>query len=403
MEILTDHSLIASKIEKNIKLYNFNCILSELPKGSILVGGFIRDLILDKEIDNPDLDIIVNKNSFEVGKKISKKFNGKLIFLDKERNIFRVIFREFRLDIACKLNNNLNQDLLRRDLTINSIGYCLESKIIIDPCNGIEDIKKSILRTYKNQNIIDDPLRILRCFRFLSELNFQIEQKLVDLIYVNKNLLCKVAAERIQYELKKIVRGKNAPEAISFINKMQIFNWLQSYEGFSYFNLNSFNTNYLLNKEISAYLPIVYLIEMLDDLSIKKLKFSKIETLNAKLLRKWQRSLRETKIEEFNEIDRFCLHRDLENILPAFILYLPENYQIDWLERWRDKTDRLFHPSNFLNGKILKKYICIDDGPLLGKLLEYLSIELAYERINDFDDAIYKANQWFKQNAPKCD
>ena len=77
-----------------------------------------------------------------------------------------------------------------------------------------------------------------------------------------------------------------------------------------------------------------------------------------------------------------------------YIGNLPQNLHLDWLKRWRDKEDKLFHPSNLLNGDVIKKNLKIEDGPLLGELLQYLSKELAYKRLNNFDEAIYKAKQW---------
>ncbi len=97
------------------------------------------------------------------------------------------------------------------------------------------------------------------------------------------------------------------------------------------------------------------------------------------------------------------MHKELENILPALIFYLPEIDQLDWLSRWRDKKDKLFHPTNLVSGDILKKHLEIKDGPLLGQLLIFLSKELAFDRLDDLDDAIYKAKHWFQQNAPKYD
>jgi len=89
--------------------------------------------------------------------------------------------------------------------------------------------------------------------------------------------------------------------------------------------------------------------------------------------------------------------------LPAFIFYLPENLRLDWLHRWRDNDDKLFHPSNLVNGDVIKKNLEIKDGPILGELLQFLSKELAFKRLNNFDEAIYKAKRWIEQNAPKCD
>ena len=108
-------------------------------------------------------------------------------------------------------------------------------------------------------------------------------------------------------------------------------------------------------------------------------------------------------IAQLTESDRFALHKELEIFLPSFIFYLPQNLQLDWLNRWRDNDDKLFHPSNLLNGDVIKKNLQIEDGPILGKLLHYLSMELAYKRLDTFDEAIYKARRWIEQNAPKCD
>ena len=67
------------------------------------------------------------------------------------------------------------------------------------------------------------------------------------------------------------------------------------------------------------------------------------------------------------------------------------------------RNNLVFAISDLLNGDTIKKKLKMKDGPMLGELLHYLSMELAYERLNNFDEAIYKAEQWIKQNAPKCD
>ena len=72
------------------------------------------------------------------------------------------------------------------------------------------------MRTNSKQNLIDDPLRILRCFRFVSELNFNIDEKLIDFIKKYRNQLRLVANERINYEIQRIIRGKNASLSILF-------------------------------------------------------------------------------------------------------------------------------------------------------------------------------------------
>ena len=146
-----------------------------------------------------------------------------------------------------------------------------------------------------------------------------------------------------------------------------------------------------------------FLNQILDENSLRKLQFSKFEISKTYLLRKWVSLLKEKNVCELSDEERFDLHKELESILPAFIITLPSKYHRDWLNRWRNKDDKLFHPSNLLSGEIIKKYIKIDDGPLLGKLINYLSIEFAFNRLSNFDETIYKGKQWIKQNAPKCD
>jgi len=156
-------------------------------------------------------------------------------------------------------------------------------------------------------------------------------------------------------------------------------------------------------EEKDKYLPSFFISQILDVVTLEKLKFSKADIAKTKLLRKWHLFLKNKNIAQLDEFDRFKLHQELEMFLPSFIFYLPQNSQLDWLHKWRDNDDKLFHPSNLVNGDLIKKNLEIKDGPILGELLQYLSQELAYKRLNNFDEAIYKAKQWIEQNAPKCD
>jgi len=398
------HSLIIAKIKDKIKNYqNLEKILSELPNGSILVGGYIRDLLLDRINPYPDVDVVIPNNSLDTGKNIAEKFSGKFLILDQSRNIVRIIFKDFTIDIANRTHELLTEDLKSRDFTINSIGFSLDNGELIDPGDGIHDLNNSLLRSFRSENLLDDPLRILRCFRFVSELNFHVEPHLLEFIELNKLQLKTVSVERIQYELKKIVKGKEALKTVEFLNQIKIFDWIQAYENnysnsLSYINFENFSQD-----EIDKFFPIAYLKELLGESVIKNFKFSRSDSLAINSLRKWSEKLKDKSISNFTEIERFDLHKDLEKFLPAFILYLPKKFHKEWLKRWRNKKDKLFHPRNYIKGNQLKDIVDIEDGPLLGDLLNYLSREFAFERLHNFDEAIYKAKRWFQQNAPKCD
>jgi tRNA nucleotidyltransferase (CCA-adding enzyme) len=401
--ILTNHTLIINELERSIRFYNWNSIISFLPKGSYLVGGYIRDIILGRITEEVDVDIVVPLNALEIGKKIAKNTESKFIILDQKREVVRIIFNHISIDIANQITSNIEGDLRKRDFSINSIAFLFDKKCLFDPLNGLKDLEFSLLRTYSETNLLNDPLRILRCFRFVSELNFKIDLELIKFIKKNKRKLYLVAQERINYEIHKIVNGVNAFETLNLVKKLNIFGSDKLYEDSFFLDLKKINYEVLNQNEKEKFLPLFFVSQILDEVSLEKLKFSKAEIAKVKLLRKWHFFLMNKNISHLDESDRFKLHQELEMFFPCFIFHLPQNLLLDWLNRWRDKEDKLFHPSNLLNGDVIKKNLKIKDGPILGELLHYLSKELAYKRLNNFDEAIYKAKQWIKQNAPKCD
>jgi len=401
--IFTDHTLIIDELERSIKIYNWNSILTFLPKGSYLVGGYIRDIILRRVTQEMDVDIVVPSNAIKIGRKIADNIQSKFIILDKKREVVRIILNHTSIDISNRTSSTMEGDLSSRDFSINSIAFLFDKKCLIDPLNGLKDLEMSMLRTFSESNLLNDPLRILRCFRFVSELNFKIDPKLATFIKKNKSKLYLVANERIKYEIYKIVNGADVLEALNLVKKFNIFGLDNLSEDSFFLDLKKINYAELNKEEKEKFLPSFFISQILNVVSLEKLKFSKAEIAKTKLLRKWHFLLEKKNIAQFSESDRFSLHKELEMFLPSFIFYLPQNLQLDWLQRWRDNDDKLFHPSNLLNGEVIKKNFKIKDGPILGELLQYLSKELAYKRLNNFDEAIYKAKRWIEQNAPKCD
>ncbi|MBO6978249.1 MAG: CCA tRNA nucleotidyltransferase [Prochlorococcus marinus XMU1428] len=401
--LLTNHTLIIKELETSIKFHNLNFILGFLPKGSYLVGGYIRNIILGREPEKIDVDIVVPLNAIDIGKKIADHVGSKFLILDEKREVVRIFLNRIDIDIANQVSSTIEGDLYSRDFSINSIAFLFDKKTLFDPLNGLKDLENSLLRTYSEKNLLNDPLRILRCFRFVSELNFKIDQKLITFIKKNKEKVYLVAKERINYEIQKIVNGANALEAVILVKKFNIFGPDNLYKDSFFLDLKKINYAELNQNEKETFLPLFFLGQILDEFSLAKLKFSKAVIAKTKLLRKWYILLQKKNISQLDELDRFKLHQELEMFLPIFIFYLPENLRSNWLKRWRDKEDKLFHPTNLLNGEEIKRNLKIKDGPMLGELLKYLSKELAYKRLNNFDEAIYKAKQWIKQNAPKCD
>ena len=129
--ILTDHTLIIDELERSIKFYNWNSILSFLPKGSYLVGGYIRDIILGRLTEEIDVDIVVPLNAIEIGKKISENIESKFIILDKKREVVRIILNHISIDIASQISSTIEGDLSSRDFSINSIAFLFDKKCLL--------------------------------------------------------------------------------------------------------------------------------------------------------------------------------------------------------------------------------------------------------------------------------
>lgn len=180
-----------------------------------LVGGYLRNLFLENKISN-DRDIVCVNNALSLAKEISEYLNGTFIELDSENKIYRIVLvdKENYFDVSEALENNILKDAKRRDFTINSIFYNLNTKEIFDPFNGIDDIKNKIIKTSNLNNLIDDPLRLLRLYRFYSKTGFDIEKELKEFTIKNFNLINTVAKERINQEVMLIFESKILAETL---------------------------------------------------------------------------------------------------------------------------------------------------------------------------------------------
>ncbi len=184
-----------------------------------LVGGAVRDLLLTGQLPL-DLDFTlttppdseVSAESFS--KMVAHRLDGHYVLLDAEFGIHRVVIQkddspDLTLDIADALDNDLHRDLSRRDLTINAMALDLDSKKFFDPCSGIDDLNQGILRMVSETNLADDPLRMLRVFRFMAQLapfrTQHIEFSTFKGIKSHRDKILNSAAERIHYEFLRML------------------------------------------------------------------------------------------------------------------------------------------------------------------------------------------------------
>lgn len=182
------------------------------------VGGSVRDRILDLDVN--DVDIATSAQPLEI-KKIFKRTvdvgieHGTIMVLvgdeSYEITTFRTesTYRDFRRPDSVTFVRSLEEDLKRRDFTMNAIA--LDNKgNIMDPFHGMADIDKGIIRAVGNphERFKEDALRMMRAVRFSAQLDFQIESETMVSIRENAPLLEKIAVERIQIEFEKLLIGQ---------------------------------------------------------------------------------------------------------------------------------------------------------------------------------------------------
>lgn len=207
-------------------------LLKEEGQGYI-VGGFVRDIFLG--LDPKDCDFVTDIE-YERLKEIFKKFKPKE--MGKHFGIIQIKIdgipyeiAKMREDIGIPLDRkvqkveftkNIYDDLKRRDFTINAIAYDGEKFYFGE--NSKEDIENKVLRFVGDctQRIKEDPLRILRYFRFLATKDLKYFLETIDEIKKSKNLIQNLSAERIRDEFSKIITGKNAYKVLKLMSENKI-------------------------------------------------------------------------------------------------------------------------------------------------------------------------------------
>jgi len=199
-------------------------ILAHNKKKSYVVGGGIRDLILG--MAPQDWDLATNAHPREVerifkgkGYKViptGVKYGTVTVHINDvslEITTFRkeANYTDYRRPSKVKFVTDIEDDLSRRDFTVNALAYDPLRSLLCDPYHGLADLKKEIIRAVRDpeERFIEDPLRMLRAVRFSAELGFSIEQKTKHAIIRNVELLSKISAERVREELNRVLMAEH--------------------------------------------------------------------------------------------------------------------------------------------------------------------------------------------------
>lgn len=238
-----------------------------------LVGGYMRDLMQNKISHDRDI-AIKTSNLKELCIKIADELNGSYVELDAENEIYRVVFGEDYIDFARLVNDNLDDDINRRDFTINSIMYDINNDVLIDKVNGAEDFKNKIIKTINLENLKDDYLRMLRAFRFQSKLGFRIDDEILNFVSKNAKNLDVISKERVNQELVKIFEGDFLTETLLNMDKtglleaiFPVFNEIKKIPSNSHHHLDLFHHLIETTRLIRINKPELKLAAFLHDLA----------------------------------------------------------------------------------------------------------------------------------------
>lgn len=221
MRDLSDADL-ANLLDKDI-FHKISAAADKLGVECYVVGGYVRDLFLERPSN--DIDVVVVGSGIEVAKEL-KDMLGKRAHLSVFKNFgtAQVKFQDLEVEFVGARkesyshdsrkpiveNGTLEDDQNRRDFTINALAVCLNRDRfgeLVDPFYGIDDLFDGIIRTPLDPDITfsDDPLRMMRCIRFATQLNFMIEDETFDALVRDASRISIVSKERILDEMNKIM------------------------------------------------------------------------------------------------------------------------------------------------------------------------------------------------------
>lgn len=218
-----------------------------------IVGGFVRDLLLNRPI--LDYDLVVEGDAIRLAHSLARRYGGRVTSHSRfgtakwhlEQSVFKNLTAEINgasqalhaLDLVTARTEfytypsalptvergSIKLDLHRRDFTINTLALRLDGRHygeLHDYWGGLEDLRQGLVRVLHSLSFVDDPTRMLRAVRFEKRFNFQIEQRTLDLLDEALALLERVSGDRIRHEVDHILVESNVCQIISRLNDLRL-------------------------------------------------------------------------------------------------------------------------------------------------------------------------------------
>ena len=300
-----------------------------------VVGGAVRDYLLDKEVN--DIDIASSATPQQIQKIFDQVIpvgieHGTVIVRYQKESYEVTTFRaeqgysDFRRPDQVTFVDSITTDLSRRDFTINAIAMT-EKGLFIDPFNGQEDLASQLIRAVGDpvHRFTEDPLRMLRAIRFVSQLQFKLDPVTWAEIKNHAMLIEKLSIERITIELEKLFQGQAVQEAVNYCEQANLFKHLPIFK----------SNQSLISQLHEVKQPTVELIDLFAYLTLST--DGKISIVD------WCKAYRlSNKARQIGEllVDLVELYQQ-GNLTHSLVYHLPEAFD----QRFIALVDRLLHQS----------------------------------------------------------
>lgn len=270
MKFLTKKELVDSLSDPIFRLISETA--EELRMECYVIGGYVRDLFLERPSN--DIDVVVVGSGIAIAEAVGKKL-GRKAHVSVFRNFGTAQLKYKHLEVEfvgarresyshdsrkpVVEDGTLEDDQNRRDFTINALALCLNADRfgeLIDPFHGIEDLEDGIICTPLDPDITfsDDPLRMMRCVRFATQLNFYIEDETFEALKRNADRIKIISWERIIEELNKILLSKYPSKGLMDLERcgllQLIFPELTALEGVETMNGRAHKDNFYHTLEV---------------------------------------------------------------------------------------------------------------------------------------------------------
>lgn len=373
------------------------------------MGGTVRDALLHRQADYLDLDFVLPEKAIETAEQIAQSYGAGFVVLNSEHEIARVVFPNATVDFAQQIGASITADLQRRDFTVNAIAYSPHSETLVDPLNGYADLQRHTLCMVSEENLREDPLRLLRAYRQAAQLGFQLDAATQTAIRALAPRLEAVAAERVRSELDCLL---SLPEGSRFLTlawqdgllntwlpglssnkleKLAVIDRLvaridQQYPEYAS-RLRSWVKDPAAPGLHRSWLKLTKLSQLLDgplaiaEATLAALKYSRLEQQGVLAMVKGWHYLQE-QLLPLSPAQRYGLFK-LAGVgfmgipLLAWAHGLPETLVETLLGHYLNPEDAIAHPQTLVSGRDLIQGLGMKPGPDIGRLLEAVQLAQA--------------------------